>query len=276
MFWQLAYGKEYQPKWYLNGFPKAGLHLLDQMVMSISKPVPPAFTHGGHWAGTYKFNSWTNQPKDIEYVLRGVSRLQPGTFVKGHAGWSLDFQDFAFYLGVAMVFIYRDLRDVAVSQAHHILSTDDVNFRHPAKATYRALGGFDEVLKAVIEGLGPFPGITERWELFAPWLEVGWVHKVKFEELLEEREKHAVEMLNYALHRTVDVYDMGLKADTDLFGTVAQRMVDASKNPHMSPTFRKGKTGGWKDAFTDEHKELFKMLDNGWLVRLGYEEDDSW
>ena len=276
MFWQRLNSQEYRPKWYLNGFPKAGLHILEQMVLTMAIPPDPAFTHKRHWVGTFQFNSFTNQEVGLEEVLRKMSRLLPGTFFKGHSGWFRELDEFLFYSGVSHVFVYRDLRDVAVSQMHHVLSDNDVLFSHPAKAAYRALGDYDKVLKAVIEGLGPFPGVIDRWEMFAPWLEAEWVHKVTFEQLMENREQCARDMFEYALHRTVDIWDMGLKADPEQFEKTAKDMAAASIKTNMSPTFRSGKTGSWREAFNQENIDLFKRLDNGWLVKLGYEEDDNW
>jgi hypothetical protein len=46
--------------------------------------------------------------------------------------------------------------------------------------------------------------------------------------------------------------------------------------PKKSHTFRSGKTGGWKEHFTEEHKRLFKDVTGDLLVRLGYEESDDW
>ena len=40
--------------------------------------------------------------------------------------------------------------------------------------------------------------------------------------------------------------------------------------------YRKGKTGDWKNHFTDLHKRVFKERYNDLLVKLGYEQDDSW
>jgi len=54
-------------------------------------------------------------------------------------------------------------------------------------------------------------------------------------------------------------------------------MVAGSENTDVSPTFRKGTAGQWQEAFTDEHKRLFKATDtNGWLVKLGYEDNEGW
>ena len=41
-------------------------------------------------------------------------------------------------------------------------------------------------------------------------------------------------------------------------------------------TFRKGCIGSWKEAFTDEHKALFKQVLGKELITLGYEQDDNW
>jgi len=52
-------------------------------------------------------------------------------------------------------------------------------------------------------------------------------------------------------------------------------LVDAIQ-PKKSHTFRSGKTGGWTQHFTDEHKELFKDVAGDLLVRLGYEPGNEW
>jgi hypothetical protein len=46
--------------------------------------------------------------------------------------------------------------------------------------------------------------------------------------------------------------------------------------PGRSRTFRSGKTGGWREQFTEEHKALFKDIAGDLLVRLGYEKTNDW
>ena len=46
--------------------------------------------------------------------------------------------------------------------------------------------------------------------------------------------------------------------------------------PKKSHTFRSGKTGGWREYFSDEHKLLFKDVAGDLLVRLGYETNNDW
>jgi hypothetical protein len=46
--------------------------------------------------------------------------------------------------------------------------------------------------------------------------------------------------------------------------------------PKKSHTFRSGKTGGWREHFTEEHKTLFKEVAGELLVKLGYEKSNDW
>ena len=46
--------------------------------------------------------------------------------------------------------------------------------------------------------------------------------------------------------------------------------------PRKSHTFRSGKTGGWREYFKDEHKQLFKDVAGNLLVELGYEDSNDW
>jgi hypothetical protein len=37
-----------------------------------------------------------------------------------------------------------------------------------------------------------------------------------------------------------------------------------------------GKTSGWREHFTEEHKNLFKDIAGDLLVKLGYEKSNDW
>jgi hypothetical protein len=47
-------------------------------------------------------------------------------------------------------------------------------------------------------------------------------------------------------------------------------------NPQRSPTFREGKTGGWRKAFSEENIQLFKEISGDLLINLGYEDSQDW
>jgi hypothetical protein len=46
--------------------------------------------------------------------------------------------------------------------------------------------------------------------------------------------------------------------------------------PKRSHTFSQGKSGGWKNAFDKELKDLFKEVMGYLLIRFGYEKDHNW
>lgn len=266
-----------RPRYVVSALPKSGLHLFVGMIQAICEPMPGHFLHhNGPWWGTFDGHSFTSQWGDIERQLRLASFLQPGKFFRGHVGYLPEVERFLFHMGVAHVFIYRDLRDVAVSQTFHVRSTEDDRFIHPAKQFYQSMS-FDDALSAVIAGAGPYTGVMERWEFYAPWLDVEWVHKVRFEDALADREAVARDILDYGLRRTLGGFDADLKVDRDNYTEAIKAMVEASQNTGASVTFRTGKVGGWREHFTEEHKRLFKESDaSGWLVTLGYEQDDNW
>lgn len=264
-------------KWYLNGFPKSGLHCAVQFMKPLARLMPPGQLHPLPWVGTFKHNSWSDEWQDITAQLYNLCRLWPGHYFKGHCAWQPEIEHFMWYAGLAHVFIFRDLRDVAVSQAHHILSDDPI-FNHPGRDQYRDLGGFDEVLEAVIVGLDCYPGVVDRWRLYAPWLDVAWVFQFRYEDALKNPPGMAERLVQYGLERFGGIFGLRLRPAEGQMEMAVEAMVHSAVDKREeSLTFRQGKAGGWMEAFTERHKVLFKETDrDGWLVRLGYEQDDDW
>ena len=270
----------FAPRWFLNGFPKAGTHLLVSMMNAHANPMPSMQFQPKEWLGTFHFNSWSDKWADIRKVAYSFGHLRPGYFYKGHCGHRADLETFMWFLGVAHVMIYRDFRDVAVSQTHHILS-ERGEWKHQDKDAYRELGGFDEALAAVIAGLQTercyYPGVMERWALYAPWLDVAWVLNISYEEGRTDPVAVAKRLIEYGLWRLCDIFEVEMIEPGEGFEEMAQAMAEASQDTEHSPTFRRGVVGGWREAFTDKHKRLFKESDKqNWLVRLGYESSADW
>jgi len=268
----------FQARWYLNGFPKSGLHWLALMMEPIAGPMPVIDgALNKPWAGTFTHNAWSTNWTSIEKWSYKASLVQPGYFLYGHCGHSEEVEHFLRLLGVAHVFIYRDLRDVVVSQAHHVTNNDNGRFRHPNKGIYLQMDSLEDVIGACITGIGDYPGVLERWEQYAGWLDVDWVLKVRFEELAADAKAVARRLLRYGLARTANIYGVKLVTNEDVFEHVAELMVDSGNAKHKSRNYRRGQVGGWHEHFTPELTGLFKKADkNDWLRRLGYEQSDSW
>ena len=250
------------PRMYINGFPKSGLHLAERMVVSMFDPVRSDY----NWYGT---NAWSTSRHNLEEAAT-LAVIQPGQYLHGHTGWLKSIEEILIGLEIGMVLVYRDLRDVVVSQAHHILSDSD-KLNHPAREIYP--DDIHEVMKTVITGIDDYEGVFERWDTFAPWLEKDWVFPITYRELLRKPQRAAKRFLEYCIGIA---YGEEVMIDKELKNNLTEHMVGMLKQ-RESATFRKGKTGTWKEEFTPEITELFKAHDTkNVIVGLGFEKDNNW
>ena len=269
----------FEAKWIANGFPKSGTHLLARLLLPLA-PLERG-TEGGHfkqpWAGTFRDNSFSLRPQPHKQTTFRVGRISNGHMVKAHLGYDADLARFIDELGAIHVFIYRDLRDVAVSQAYHILNAEDEEkLAHPCPQIYDR-DDFDTLLMQVIRGHRGFPSLTQRWEAFAPWLKDKWTIVVRFEDLLDDPEDWGGQIWEGAMHRMGDRF--GVKVNFDPVGreTVTHVMAHSARQRHLSPTFRRGVAGGWREELKPDHVAALKEEGvDRWLQELGYEESEDW
>jgi hypothetical protein len=259
-----------KPRIFLNGFPKSGLHLAVLMVRTITQE---AALHPA-WTGCFTHNSWSTNWAPIPQVMAGLRCLRDDTWLKGHMGYLPVYEQYMYWHGVAKAFIYRDPRDVLVSQSYHVASADDKKFFHPNKAIYREMD-HESRLMACLCGVEEFAGLFDRWVLYAPWLGVPWVFKLRFEDMMERREETVRAFLKYTWDRTT----WGLVQPfqpTEIMDAMTEATM---KNMEIKPdggTFRKGHIGDWREEFTPRVVEEFKARAGDWLIRLGYEKDNDW
>lgn len=263
------------PRIYLNGFPKSGLHMALLMARAMVKE--PAT--GYPWAGTFAYNAWSTEWTPLTKCMVTLRQLRDDTFLKGHAGYHPVLEQYLFWHGVQMAFIYRDLRDVLISQSYHVIAESDEKFFHPGKDVFREIEaeqGHEGVIKACLTGIGPYAGLFDRWALYAPWLQVEWVHPLRFEDMIERPRATATAFVTYIYERMGKANGYKITLHPDAIAEISDLLVEAMGRKESSVTFRKGKVGGWRDEFTPEITEIFKARAGDWLQRLGYEEDKDW
>ena len=165
-------------------------------------------------------------------------------------------------------FIYRDPRDLLVSQ---VFFATDMQEEHGMHAFYESLPDFDKRLKVAITGIDRdglhMVSVKQRYDGVFKWLEQKNVMCLRFEDLINNRAVTLNAMLD-ELEKT------GYKIPTPREKALTF-LVEAIQ-PKKSHTFRSGKTGGWRDHFTEGHKKLFKDVAEDLVVRLGYEKDNDW
>lgn len=255
-----------QPILFGNSFPKSGTHLLTQILAGFSR-LGPAVESG--LPPVLTFEGENGRPRSTATILADLHRLQPGDIAYGHLHASDEVQQALCRAGVAPFFIYRDPRDVVVS---HVFYVTDLNNRHAHHAYYvNELADFDARLRVSILGRPklefPFPDVRARFEPYLPWLQRTEVLSLRYEDLLHDLNAQLERVFSHALERGF----ISALGKEEAISALAQAV-----RPEKSPTFRSGKSGGWKQHFTEDHKKLFKEVTGDLLQRLGYEQNQNW
>ncbi len=261
-----ASGDQYplHPPVFANSFPKSGTHLLDQIIEGL----PGIRNYGAFLSSmtsSFRFSERTDQE------VRGfISRFVPAEMIRGHLFFGPAAAEWLNERHAVHYFIYRDPRDVVLSESHYLRSINRWHKMHPY---FRDAPSMDAAISLAILGLqGRVPGVDyrnadERFQRYSGWIGRDDVCSLKFEDLTSEnREEHVRKMLLFYNQRAGNPVDVE---------SVLARMIEGMR-PEKSHTYRKGKSGGWREKFSDEHKSQFKQVAGQSLIELGYESDLDW
>jgi hypothetical protein len=247
-----------------NSKPKSGSHLLLQILNGFTRIMPYKYVATDP-VRTIRKNG--GRKTDAE-ILSNLQAIPNGVIGWGYVDASPENVSFLTGTGRVNYFIYRDPRDMLVSQ---VFFATDMHEEHGMHAYYKSLPDFGERLKVAITGIDrdglKMVSVKQRYEGVFQWLEQKNVMCLRFEDLINHRDATLLAMLD-------EVEETGYKIPTPREKAL-EVLVEAIQ-PGKSHTFRSGKTGGWKQHFTDEHKSLFKHVAGDLLVRLGYEENNDW
>jgi sulfotransferase 6B1 len=251
-------------------FPKSGTHLLDQILLGFSNVAPFARRLHSFYA---EYEGESGIKRAPEQALAWLDALRPRDVASAHL--------FARPETVARVcsskfipyFIFRDPRDVVVS---HVFYVTDMEARHVHHEYYVSLSDFDARLNVSILGRPEldleFPDIAARFAPYLDWLNHPEVLTIHFEDLIHDRAATLTRIMDHLLARV----PLQISSPKGTPRNLILDSLESSINPRHSPTFRSGKTGEWKNYFTEEHKKIFKEVAGDLLIRLGYEKNHHW
>jgi hypothetical protein len=247
-----------------NSFPKSGTHLLVQIVGGL----PDRVNYGEFLASTT--SSFRFRERSTESTCRFIRSFVPGEIVRGHLYYEPLYGDELANRRTVNYFIYRDPRDVVVSEAHYLR---DMNRWHRLHPYFRKLPTMDDAIMLSITGFDPpvssisYPSIGARFARYYGWLERDDCLSIRFEDLVSERQGELIRQIaKFYAARTDSPFDLE---------TTVQSMSTLIA-PQKSHTFRSGKKAGWQREFTPVHRERFAELAGDLLVRLGYEPNLDW
>ena len=255
-----------------NSYPKSGTHLLYQILYSI-----PGLRK---WDDIVSVQALCGIMNTAAHIRWKIGSAPNHSIIRSHLMYCEEIQDILREHDSKMIFIYRDLRDVARSHARWVTKEERI-FLHDLYLNY--FKNDEERLMASICGvpLGtPFGSNLSQPDIgrdFSRWK--GWIHDpdtlaVRFEDLVGERGGGSEEKRLDTIRQILD--HLGIEMSSD---EVASRFSSLAMDPEESHTFRKGekgRRGDWNKAFNADHKEAFKKVAGDILVELGYERDLNW
>jgi len=247
-----------------NSKPKSGSHLLLQILSGFTQMMPYKYVD----ANPIRTIEKGGRRKTKEEILDEIKRVPNGVIGWGYVEATEENVSFLTEAGRVNYFIYRDPRDMLVSQ---VFFATDMHEEHGMHEYYNSLPDFGERLKVAITGIDKdglkMVSVKQRYEGVFQWLEQKNVMCIRFEDLINNRDATLNAMLD-------EVEKTGYKIPTPR--EQALSILIEAIQPKKSHTFRSGKTGGWKEHFTEEHKSLFKDVAGDLVMRLGYEDGNDW
>jgi hypothetical protein len=247
-----------------NSKPKSGSHLLLQILNGFTQIMPYRYVDAEP-IRTIKKDGGRRTADDI---LADLKNIQDGVIGWGYVDATKENASFLTSAGRVNYFMYRDPRDMLVSQ---VFFATDMQEEHGMHSYYNSLPDFSARLKVAITGIDQdglkMVNVKQRYEGVFQWLEQKNVMCIRFEDLIDNRDVTLNAMLD-------EVEKTGYKIPTPR--QKALSVLLEAIQPRKSHTFRSGKTGGWKEHFSEEHKKLFNDVAGDLLVKLGYEKDNHW
>ncbi len=247
-----------------NSKPKSGSHLLLQVLNGFTQIMPYKYVD----ADPIRTIKKDGGRRAVDDVAADLKRVPQGVIGWGYVEASPENVAVLCQPERANYFIYRDPRDMLVSQ---VFFATDMHEEHGMHAYYNLLPDFAARLKVAITGIEKdglkMVSVRQRYEGVFEWLRQKHVMCLRFEDLINNRDATLMSMLD-------EIEKTGYKIPTPREKALAV-LVDAIR-PKKSHTFRSGKTGGWTQHFTDDHKKLFKDVAGDLLMRLGYEKNNDW
>ncbi len=240
-----------------NSKPKSGSHLLLQILNGFTRIMPYAYVA----AEPIRTINKDGGRRSVDDVVKDLQSIPRGVIGWGYVEASDENVAVLCQPDRVNYFIYRDPRDMLVSQ---VFFATDMHAEHGMHAFYKSLPDFGERLKVAITGIDrdglKMVSVRQRYESVFEWLEQPGVMCICFEDLIDERDTTLNAMLD-------EVEKTGYQIPTPREKAI-EILVEAIQ-PKKSHTFRSGKTGGWREHFTDEHKSVIQGCGRGFVGEVG-------
>ncbi len=179
-----------------------------------------------------------------------------------------------------VLIVWRDGRDVLISQYHHYLFEND-RCNKPLVAQSRADLGFSDYQNVECNLPAFMKYVFERkrhpkmsWtEFVSRWANCKNCVHVKYEDLREKPAEELIRIVRQLADLEMSNNCAGTIIDRHSFERLSGRK---SGKENIRSFMRKGIVGDWKLYFSHDARVLFDHYAGKQLIMLGYEKDSSW
>jgi hypothetical protein len=247
-----------------NAMPKSGSHLIIQVLQGLTHIGPfvnPGFPPVNRTEDNRQFT--------VQGILENMRRMRSGDIAYGYLDARDEFVSAVNREGMASIFVFRDPRDMIIS---HVFYATEIFPGHGMHDYYtRELSTMEERINAAIGGVNEngleLISVKARYDSHVGWLEQTNVLCLRFEDLRINQTHSFNQILDYLENKGFQP-EVNRQQAVDALGEAVQ--------PKKSGTFRSGKVGDWRKYFTQENIDFFKQSTGDLLLKLGYEQDNSW
>ncbi len=246
-----------------NAIPKCGSKLLYNILRGFQK-LGPFVDTGLNEIKPY----FRGEPTSRSWIRNQLGMLRPGDIRFGYMYASAENIEAMCRPGWVNYLIIRDPRDMVVSEIYYALEINPNHLLHDHFASLEEMESrIDTLIFGIPSGELERVGVREHYERFLDWLNQVNLYVVHFESLVESPREELARILDH-------LGDNGFQPALDREEAVSR--LQEQMAPEKSVTFRKGKTGTWREHFSEANKDHFKHEAGELLVRLGYEHSMDW
>lgn len=241
----------------LTSIPKSGTNLVDRLISNITR---------------LEIQRCSSLTKLDECE---IAELGEQFFYEAHAPYSPNNYSLVKQKQLKVILVLRDPRAVLVSYAHWLKK----GLGHQLEPNWPTLHDLpvDEVITHFITAyptkgpeIAPYTTMAEFYDLFLGWQHYNDCYVTTFEKLVGPKGGGtAVDQENEV--KAVAAF-LGYTLTTDEIQAICSNLFGGTN------TFRVGQIGSWKTELSQAHKAALKAMPgfNELLIKLGYEQDDTW